>query len=197
MMELLTTAEMAEADRLTIAGGIAGIDLMENAGRAVADRVAALHGPACADGGGAGQQWGRWFRRRTSVWPSAAIRCALVSSGDRRELKGDAAQRRRALERAARTRRRRLRLPTATSIIDALFGAGLDREVDGLPAGHDRGDKCRHARRSSRSICRAASTATPARSWGWRSRPLDGDILPAKAGPPAAAGTAALRDESR
>ena len=45
MIELLTTAEMAEADRLTIAGGVAGIELMENAGRAVADRVAARHPP--------------------------------------------------------------------------------------------------------------------------------------------------------
>jgi hypothetical protein len=47
MIELLTTAEMAEADRLTIAGGIPGIELMENAGRAVADRVAARHPPGC------------------------------------------------------------------------------------------------------------------------------------------------------
>ena len=60
MNELLTTAEMGEADRLAIAGGIAGIDLMENAGRAVADAAAAAahHGPRIVVVAGPGNNGG-------------------------------------------------------------------------------------------------------------------------------------------
>jgi hypothetical protein len=69
MIELLTTAEMAEADRLTIAAGVAGIALMENAGQAIADGVASRHpaGTRVAIVAGPWQQRRRWLRRRPSA----------------------------------------------------------------------------------------------------------------------------------
>jgi hydroxyethylthiazole kinase-like uncharacterized protein yjeF len=45
MIEVLNNAEMAEADRLTIAGGMTGFTLMENAGEAVAQAVCARQSP--------------------------------------------------------------------------------------------------------------------------------------------------------
>src|SRR5689334_16844208 len=136
MIELLTSAEMAEADRLAIAGGTAGILLMENAGRAVADRVAANHrvgasvmvvsGPG--NNGGDGFVAGRLLAER-----GYAVRLLLVGPRDR--LKGDAAL---AAERfagaveVAAPERLSMGGKTADAIVDALFGAGLDRPVEGL-----------------------------------------------------------------
>jgi ADP-dependent NAD(P)H-hydrate dehydratase / NAD(P)H-hydrate epimerase len=130
---LLSPTEMGEADRLTIAAGMPGVLLMENAGRAVADAVShrwsvrsivVLCGPG--NNGGDGFVAARHLAERG--WP---VRLALF--GERAALKGDSAA---AAERwpgpvealAVAT------LDGAALVIDALFGAGLARPVDGLAA---------------------------------------------------------------
>jgi hydroxyethylthiazole kinase-like uncharacterized protein yjeF len=132
MLELLTTAEMAEADRLTIAGGVPGIDLMENAGRAVADAVAALlQGRRVVIVAGPGNNGGDGFvAARHLAERGIAVRVSFV--GDRARLKGDAAlaagRWSGPVEEASP-----VSLTGCDLIIDALFGAGLDRGVEGLP----------------------------------------------------------------
>jgi hydroxyethylthiazole kinase-like uncharacterized protein yjeF len=131
MDELLTTAEMAEADRLAIAGGVPGITLMKNAGRAVAEiacravecrRVVVVAGPG--NNGGDGFVAARYLAERGYV-----VRVCFV--GERTRLKGDAAlaaeQWTGPVEEASPAK-----LAGCDLIIDALFGAGLDRDVDGL-----------------------------------------------------------------
>ena len=133
MIELLTPAEMAEADRLTIAAGTPGLTLMENAGRAVADvaarsplgtRIAVACGPG--NNGGDGFVAARILTER-----GYRVQLGLLGSLDR--LKGDAALA------AASWRGETLPLEALDFagqgvIIDALFGAGLDREISGPAA---------------------------------------------------------------
>ncbi len=131
MIELLTTAEMAEADRLAIAGGVAGLDLMENAGRAVADAAARLPSRRVVVVAGPGNNGGDGFvAARYLAERGAAARVSFV--GDRKRLKGDAALAAQRwtgpVEEASPAS-----LRDSDLIIDALFGAGLDRDVDGLP----------------------------------------------------------------
>ena len=138
MNELLSTSEMAEADRLAAAGGVPSLDLMENAGRAVAEtalklaadlarpsaRIAVLCGPG--NNGGDGFVAARHLRDR-----GFDVRVFLL--GERAALKGDAAE---------MARRWPLPIRPATPdalqsmniVIDALFGAGLSRPLDGAAA---------------------------------------------------------------
>jgi hydroxyethylthiazole kinase-like uncharacterized protein yjeF len=131
MIELLTTAEMREADRLTIAGGTPGIELMENAGRAVADTVAAQPARRVLVVAGPGNNGGDGFvAARHLAERGYIVRVAFV--GDRERLKGDAAV-------AAKRWNGKVAVPTPAAladcdiIVDALFGAGLDRPVEGQP----------------------------------------------------------------
>ncbi|MGE4256192.1 MAG: NAD(P)H-hydrate dehydratase [Xanthobacteraceae bacterium] len=132
-MELLTALEMTEADRQTIAGGTPGIELMENAGRAVAGCVAGRHPPGSriVVVAGPGNNGGDGFvAARLLAESHYRVRVLLVGSRDR--LKGDAAtaagQWTGPLEAADPAA-----VAPADAVIDALFGAGLDRAVEGVP----------------------------------------------------------------
>ena len=130
-IELLTTAQMADADRLAIAGGIPGINLMEVAGRAVADaaqslsragRIVVICGPGNNGGDG-------FVAARLLLARGREVQLGLL--GEVASLKGDAAL-------AAGSwsgpvlRLEDLVLDGAALVIDALFGAGLARDLDGL-----------------------------------------------------------------
>ena len=132
MFELLTTAEMAEADRRTIAGGLAGIELMENAGRAVADAIASRHpsGQHVAIVAGPGNNGGDGFVA-ARILAERGYRVRTLFVGDPNRLKGDAAvaaQGWRGPSAAAAP----AGLMSAEVVVDALFGAGLDRPVESL-----------------------------------------------------------------
>jgi hydroxyethylthiazole kinase-like uncharacterized protein yjeF len=132
MLELLTTAEMAEADRLTIVGGMLSIKLMENAGRATADAAAALlQGRRVTVVAGPGNNGGDGFvAARHLTERGVSVHVCFV--GDKTRLKGDAAlaagRWSEPVEAASPAS-----LKDCDLIIDALFGAGLDRDVEGLP----------------------------------------------------------------
>ena len=84
MIELLTTTEMAKADRLAIKGGTPGIRLMENAGRAVADAVTA-HSPSsvCVVAGPGNNGGDGFVAARYLARAGADVAVVLVSSAAR------------------------------------------------------------------------------------------------------------------
>jgi ADP-dependent NAD(P)H-hydrate dehydratase / NAD(P)H-hydrate epimerase len=130
--ELLSTDEMAQADRLAVASGVAGIQLMENAGRAVADTVAARHrlGTRIAVVTGPGNNGGDGFVAARLLGERGYLVRVLTLAGPDR-LTGDAALAARAFSGATEPASAEA-LAGADVVVDALFGAGLARPVTGV-----------------------------------------------------------------
>jgi hydroxyethylthiazole kinase-like uncharacterized protein yjeF len=130
MLELLTNAEMSEADRRTIASGVSGETLMENAGAAVAEAVMAWHPPGSrvAVVAGTGNNGGDGFVAARRLH-RAGYRVTVHLIGRRDAIRGDAAAA--AEQWQGRTATGASDLAGAHVIVDALFGAGLDRPLAG------------------------------------------------------------------
>jgi hydroxyethylthiazole kinase-like uncharacterized protein yjeF len=127
---LLTPVEMAEADRRTIAVGTAGSVLMERAGAAVADAVRARWSPRpvlvlCGPGNNGGDGFVAARLLEEAGW---SVRLMLL--GPRERLGGDAAIAAARWAGPVETLDADA-LGTPGLIVDALFGAGLDRPPDG------------------------------------------------------------------
>ena len=135
---LLTPAEMGRADALTIMGGVSGERLMENAGYAVADVICARFSQGtravvlCGMGnnGGDGFVIARVLKQRGFI---ARVALALPEGMTARDLKGDAAGAERAWRGETLAATPDL-FGGATVIVDALYGAGLSRDVSGRDA---------------------------------------------------------------
>ena len=131
--EILSIKEMREADGFAVAQGVSGESLMAKAGQAVADEVTRRWSPRptiilCGPGNNGGDGYVCAARLARLGWP---VRIAALGDPDR--LTGDAAWARglwtgpiEALEDA--------RPDGEGLIIDALFGAGLSRPLDGAAA---------------------------------------------------------------
>ncbi|MGD0500436.1 MAG: NAD(P)H-hydrate dehydratase [Bryobacteraceae bacterium] len=131
-MKVLTAAQMREVDRRTIALGIPGLVLMENAGHRVVEFLAERFAPLAAqrivilcgkgNNGGDGLVVARQLHTR---FHPEALHVVLLA--DPAELKGDAAANYRMLEVSGCPIRREIppEARHATLVVDALLGTGL------------------------------------------------------------------------
>ncbi len=127
---LLTVAEMYAADKAAAEAGVAGLALMEAAGGAVADAVRSLGGPRpvcvlCGPGNNGGDGFVAARVLRDSGWP---VRVGLL--GDAAALDADA-RHMAGLWKGEIEPLAPAVMEGAETIVDALFGAGLTREIEG------------------------------------------------------------------
>ena len=135
-LELLTTSEMARADQAAVVLGIDSLVLMENAGRAVAEVAFSM-----VDGGavitilcGPGNNGGDGFVAARHL-DQAGYRVHLVAIADPESLRGDAGEMaRRWRGQTAPAEQAANLILQSDLVIDALFGAGLTRALDGAAA---------------------------------------------------------------
>jgi len=125
---LLTPAEMGAMDRAASASGIAGAVLMENAGRAVASAVLARwpNRPTlvlCGPGNNGGDGFVVARRLAMAGWP---VRLALIG-----KMPGGDAALHAALWNGKIEAFSSDMLDDSPLVIDALFGAGLSRDIEG------------------------------------------------------------------
>jgi hydroxyethylthiazole kinase-like uncharacterized protein yjeF len=163
--EVLTVAQMGQADRLAVEAGVPSLTLMENAGKAVAD-VVEEHYPfavtlvLCGPGNNGGDGFWAAVKLRERGFD---VRVACLVAPD--ALKGDAAE-----------MAKRWGGPIAplgepalggvSVIVDALFGAGLARPLEGAAA-----DAVREANASGLPI---VAIDVPSGIHGDLGRPLEG-----------------------
>lgn len=137
-MKVLSAAEMREVDRRTIESGIPGIVLMENAGHRVLEVMAHKLAPLadqrivvlCGKGNNGGDGLVVARQLLTRIQPRELH---VVVAGDGSELHGDAAANLRMFQAAGGTYLLDIspEMRTATLVVDALLGTGLDGPARG------------------------------------------------------------------
>src|ERR1700693_1240650 len=131
-MEVLTSAEMERADRLTIAAGTPGFALMLSAGHAVPEAAMDLveEGPIVVVAG-RGNNGGDGFVAAAEL-AARGREVSVILLCERDSLQGDAASAARGWKHPFLPYNPQA-IAGPALIIDALFGAGLDRSVKGEP----------------------------------------------------------------
>jgi NAD(P)H-hydrate epimerase len=130
MSEILTIAQMYEADKRTIENGLAGAVLMENAGQAVVDAILPRFRPCavsvlCGPGNNGGDGFVIARLLRAQGWN---VRLGLL--GNVTDLTGDAALNAEKWQGMVELLSPAL-IVGADLIVDCIFGAGLSRDITG------------------------------------------------------------------